>query len=233
MALPPTTRIRQDDTHRLIPAQYSEEGVLTALVDDISDLDDLYELESATNARLIAEAGKWAGISVHELVFGIPNANIVNASFCYPHPQGSRFNGPQRGAWYAGFTQETSIREITHHVGQWLAEVHWEAEDWESPRAFPYVDFLADFHGDFHDIRHTRKFDHCLLKDDYAPAQELAAVLLAQGSSGIIYPSVRHQVGTCLACFRPAMVTNVRRGGRVELTYTEPVGNPKIRKFRS
>jgi hypothetical protein len=28
---------------------------------------------------------------------------------------------------------------------------------------------------------------------------------------GIVYPSVRRAKGTCLACFRPALVMNVRK----------------------
>jgi hypothetical protein len=40
------------------------------------------------------------------------------------------------------------------------------------------------------------------------------------GSLGVVYPSVRHQGGTCLACFRPALVTNVRRGKAYRFTWT-------------
>ncbi len=226
--VPPVTKLRQDDTHRLIPSRYAEEGVLSALADQDDDLNELYELEGATNGRLIAEAGRAPGIGVHELVFGIPNANIVNATFCHPNPQGSRFNSNLRGAWYAGFQRETSIAEVAFHLGEWLAEVHWKPEDWEKPQVFPYVDFLADFRGEFHDLRKTKGFGDCLRKDDYSPSQALAAVLLAAGAAGIIYPSVRHEGGTCLACFRPALVIHVRRADAVAFTYTEPKSTPKV-----
>ena len=42
--------------------------------------------------------------------------------------------------------------------------------------------------------------------------------LLAAGSAGIVYPSVRRANGTCLVCFRPALVTNVRTGEAIEIT---------------
>jgi hypothetical protein len=29
-----------------------------------------------------------------------------------------------------------------------------------------------------------------------------------------VYPSIRHKGGTCLACFRPDLVQNLRQGGR-------------------
>jgi hypothetical protein len=228
LRLPPLTSLRQDDTHRLIPSRYAEEGVLSVLADDDDEMDALYALEGATNGRLLAEAGRVPGIGVHELVFGIPNANIVNAAFCYARSQGGRFNSPLRGAWYAGLSQETSIGEVTYHLGQWLAEVHWEPGDWDRPQKFPYSEFLADFRGDFHDIRRTRSFTDCLRNDDYTASQALAAVLLANGSLGIVYPSVRHRSGVCLSCFRPALVINVRRAAAVEFAYAGPLATPKV-----
>ncbi|MGH9597488.1 MAG: RES family NAD+ phosphorylase [Edaphobacter sp.] len=50
----------------------------------------------------------------------------------------------------------------------------------------------------------------------YADSQQLAATLLAEQSNGVVYPSVRHKGGTCIVCFRPTLVYNVRRGVRLE-----------------
>jgi hypothetical protein len=36
---------------------------------------------------------------------------------------------------------------------------------------------------------------------------------------GVIYPSVRRTEGTNLACFRPALVGNVRKGQSYRLTW--------------
>lgn len=35
--------------------------------------------------------------------------------------------------------------------------------------------------------------------------------MLGQGALGVVYPSVRHADGTCVSCFRPALVMNVRK----------------------
>ena len=43
-------------------------------------------------------------------------------------------------------------------------------------------------------------------------SQLLAERLLAVGSLGVIYPSVRRRGGTCLGLFRPALVTQLRKG---------------------
>jgi hypothetical protein len=55
--------------------------------------------------------------------------------------------------------------------------------------------------------------------DSYVESQALAERLLAAESLGVIYPSVRHHSGTCVACFRPALVANVRRGKTYRFTW--------------
>ncbi len=52
-------------------------------------------------------------------------------------------------------------------------------------------------------------------------------MLLAAGAAGIVYPSVRRGGGTCLACFRPALVANVRQGGSVTVTFPG-LGSPPV-----
>jgi hypothetical protein len=69
-----------------------------------------------------------------------------------------------------------------------------------------------------HDIRKDAAYADCLSPTDYARSQALAATLLAAGSAGLVYPSVGRSRGTCIVCFRQALVTNVRRGRRVAIT---------------
>jgi RES domain-containing protein len=204
-----TSQIDQRDTHRLIPAQFADDGasVLARLTENQHLLDGIFELDNATNDRLWAESGQLPGIDARELVFGIPSYRIINAAFCHPSPGGSRFNSPDRGAWYASFELETSQAEAAYHRQLWLAETHWEEED-----TADYVDYLADFRAEFHDLRGSTEQADCLLPDSYAASQALAAELLKLGSAGIVYPSVRRTGGTCIACFRPVLVTNVRKG---------------------
>jgi RES domain-containing protein len=218
LKLPGATALRRDDTHRLIPAKYIGEGesVLARLTVDDEDLDHLLELEGATNDRLLGEAGLLPGISVHELVFGIPHAHIVNAAFTHTHPMGSRFNLADRGAWYAAFALETSQAEVAFHKAQEFEEINWRDEE-----VVTCADYLADFRADFHDIRGEGEFAQCLDPGSYQNSQRLAGELLKEGSPGIVYPSVRHKGGSCLACFRPALVTNVRRGPNVALTFKD------------
>ncbi len=219
---PRISALRQDDTHRLIPFRHSDESVLNRLAEDEKQLEDLFELDGATNDRLLGEANLLPGISVHELLFGVAYAHIVNAAFTHAHPAGSRFNGPERGAWYAAFELETAEAEIAFHKAQELIEINWQESE-----TFAFHDYLADFRADFHDIRGNAQYSDCLDPDSYGSSQRLAKELLASGSAGIVYPSVRRTNGTCLVCFRPALVTNVRQDGTVTLAFHDP-GQPPL-----
>jgi RES domain-containing protein len=207
VTLPPTSLVRQYDTHRLIPAKYTEgaESVLVRVADSDDDLQKIFDLDSATNDRLLAENGLLPGIGIHELVFGVPCYRIVNAAFCHAHPLGSRFNAPDRGAWYAAFELDTAQAEVAYHKWRELLEVNWLEEE------VTYDNYLADFSAEFHDLRGD-DFRTCLDPESYVASQELALKLLEVGSLGVVYPSVRKPDGTCLACLRPALVTNVRKG---------------------
>lgn len=208
--------LRQFDTVRLIPARFLDGGdsVLAGLAADERQLQDLFELDHATNQRLRAEHGRVADIGPEELVFGVPYWRTINASFCHPHPLGSRFSDARRGAWYAGFEVTTSLAEVIFHRTAEYAEI----DRWVD--SVDYVAHLADFSARLHDLRGDERYRPCLDPSSYRESQLLAAGLFAAGSLGIVYPSVRAPGGTCVACFRPALVQNVRRHDRYRLAWS-------------
>ena len=226
--LPHVCDVIRDDTHRLIPSRYTDrdESVLTRLTDDAEDLNALFELEGASNDRLLGEAGLLPGITVRELIFGLSYSHIVNAAFTHADPFGSRFNGPERGAWYWAFARETSELEVAYHKSKELKEIHWQEKE-----IFSFVDLLADFRGTFHDIRGDARFGDCLDAHSYKASQRLAGELLERGSAGIVYPSLRHKGGTCIACFRPALVNNVRKSSSISITFENALAVPEIREI--
>jgi len=208
------------DTHRLIPSKYSASGtVLAELAEQGEDefVRDLVSIDAATNTRLKADEGLLPGISVHELVYGTSYSNIVNSAFTHASPFGGRFNTSDRGAWYAGVERQTSVAEIAFHKVRELDEVSWPDEEVSS-----CDDYLADLHAEFESLfgERFRDFEDYLkpgpFPECYAESQNLASKLIEQGSNGIIYPSVRRSGGTCVVCFRPALVYHVRRGARLE-----------------
>jgi hypothetical protein len=224
-ALPKTSLVRKFDTHRLISAKHrpNSDSVLTRIADDDTHLADIFDLDHATNERLLSENGRAAGIGPRELVFDVPGYRVVNAAFAHAHPLGSRFNGPERGAWYSAFELATSQAEIVFHKTTEYAEIGRFQDQ------VTYDDYLSDVSAELHDLRGDAKFADCLSPTSYIASQRLAARLLEAGSLGVVYPSVRRPKGTCVACFRPSLVTNLRRAG----TYTfvwDGSPTPRIRR---
>ena len=217
--MPPVTSLQQRNTARLLPARYSD-SVLTRLADNADDLAAVFALDLATNERLAAEADGLPGLPARELVFDLPYARIINAAFAHPHPQGARFSTPERGAWYAAFELATAKAEVLFHRSVQLGEIKWD-----KPESLDYDHYQADFAGGFHDLRPIPAEEHeaargdCLAPDSYVASQDLSARLLAAGALGVVYPSTRRDGGTCIACFRPAAVANVRKREMHRLTW--------------
>jgi RES domain-containing protein len=215
MRHPPVSLVRQFDTHRLVPSRHLPRGesVLVALADDEAHLEAIFDLDAATNDRLLAEQQRLPGIGVEELVFGVPCASVVNAAFTHPHPLGGRFSSPDRGAWYAALEVSTAQAEVGFHKSVQLAEIGRFHD------SVTYDDYLADFSATFHDLRRARDHRRCLDPRSYVWSQALAERLLETASLGVIYPSVRRRGGTCVTCLRPALVMNVRRGKTFRFTW--------------
>jgi RES domain-containing protein len=212
---PQLTLLRQFDTVRLIPSRFAdaEDSVLAPLAESDAVLRDLFDLDNATNDRLRGESGQLPGIGMDELVFGVPNFRMINAAYTYARPEGSRFNDGERGAWYCAFELETALAEVSFHKTVEYQEIG-RFDD-----SVSYQALLADFTAAFHDLRGNEAYADCLAANSYIASQRLAADLLETGSMGIIYPSVRRPEGTNLACFRPALVGNVRKGQAYRLTW--------------
>jgi RES domain-containing protein len=216
-----------DAFHRLIPSRYSEAGtVLADIVDSAEMLEDIVLLDGATNDRIQGEQQGLTGISTYELVYGIPNAHIVNAAFTHTNESGCRFNDHTRGAWYAADELETSLAEVTYHKARRLAEIVVPGLAGNRPDedTSTFDDWLADFRSSFHVLDPADDFfSECLQPEPvpqcYAASQQVAHRLLEMQSNGLVYPSVRRIGSRCLVCFRPALVYNPRRAERLEIAF--------------
>jgi hypothetical protein len=215
--------------HRLIPAKFAAESVLEDLALPPETITDLTELDAATNERKLTERGANPAIGPGELLYGVPNAHIVNAAFTHAGPVGGRFSDSRRGAWYAAIELETSVREVGYHKRRFLRDARITGS-----LTFDYQDFLSDFAGAFHFLS-VREKKSCLKPEPipacYVPSQALASSLLNAGSSGVVYPSVRNPGGTCIACFRPALVFHPRRGHAWNITVSASEEKIRSRKF--
>jgi len=182
------------------------------------------ELEAWTNDRLSVELGILSTIPQDEWVVGEPMSSVVMAAFCHPRPGGARFSGPDRGAWYAARTLETALAESVYNRTRELEEVG-QLETRMQMRLYH-----ADFGSTFHDVRGRPLDDPLYDPKSYARSQPFARELLAHGSNGIIYRSVRHSAGHCIACFRPKLVKRVRVAAHYEYVW-EGRPEPRVRRL--
>jgi RES domain len=199
---PPVTRVNWKRTSRLIPSRYPAVGLFDRVAAP-EDLDAVIELEGWTNDRINAELGILSLVPRDEWVAGRPHATVVMAAFCHPRPGGSRFADEARGAWYSGRRLETAIAESVYHRTQELAEIGAF-----NARVQMRL-YHADFHAPFHDLRRRTEYAPLFDPVHYTTSQQFARTLLDSGSNGVVYPSVRHDGGECIACLRPKLVLNV------------------------
>ncbi len=222
--MPPVARARLLNTCRLVPSLYPTTGILDTVASP-EDLPVIFELESWTNDRISTELGIIHRIPEEEWVTGRPMASVIMAAFCHPRPTGGRFSGPDRGAWYAGTEIETAHAEVVYHRTAELAEVGVFETRVEERL------YLADFNATFHTIR-AKTAANAPYHDpsSYAASQALARELMAAGSNGLLYRSVRRRGGECIACFRPPLVLNVRPDAHFEYRW-HGSPQPSIRRM--
>lgn len=209
-------------TVRLVASARLRQAVMAPLADDADELALLAEIEGSTSSRRIAEERGHGGLAADELVHGVPHAPFINASFAYAKPrQPGRFNPADRGAWYAALNVETCIAEVGHHLSQALAD----AGDFDA--VVEYSEMIASMAGVFVDLRQIPS--HPSLHPDpalgYPAGNALAAQARTQGHNGIIYPSVRHAGGTCIAALWPNVVQSVVQGSLYRLKWS---GTPQF-----
>ena len=221
-ALPLLSTISFKNTARLVPSKFSPvdpaEAPLRRLTDNAGALAEISEVEKKSDPLVRAENNLLPGISPQELVAHVPFASVINAAFAYTSDGGSRFNNNDRGAWYAAKSVATARTEVIFHATARLAAIG------EFNDEISYDEYLADFSGDFHDLRNSPGFEATLAPDSDVQSPLLTETLLACGSHGIAYPSVRHAGGVCIAGFRPALVTHVRKGRTFRFRWA---GSPK------
>jgi hypothetical protein len=191
------SRVRWAHAYRVINSRYPPVDVFERVADP-ADWDSLMRLEELTNPRVREEWGEIALLPVGERVSG-SGASWVMAAFTHiGHP--SRFSDGSYGVYYASAALETAIRETAFHFGRFLLAT-------VEPRGtLLELRVLVSTGVDkrYHDVRMGHPELH--LRDDYGPSQAFAQRLRRAASNGIVYRSVRHPGGRCLAALRPKAI---------------------------
>jgi hypothetical protein len=200
---------------RLVSTARLRPPVLEALV-SVEDAAALAEIEGATSNRLLAEQRGTEGISRGEFIHGVPYASFVNAAFGYWKPgEANHFNAAD-GAWYAALDVETCLREVAHHMSEFLAR------SGQFKGVVEYAEMFASMAGEFVDLRQMPGHP-CLNPDPalgYPIGNAIAVAARAQGLNGIVYPSVRQAGGTCIVALRPHAVQSVAPGAVYRLEWS-------------
>jgi hypothetical protein len=206
--------MRLTGTNRLVASRYPTTGLLDAVASP-EDLGLLFELDGWSNDRISGEFGLLSSLPREEWVVGKPMASVIMAAFCHTRPDGGRFHGGDRGAWYAARSLATAHAEVAYHRTAELREIGVLETSMQMRL------YVANMEGEFYDVRPETRANRAYHQpDSYVESQRLGVRLLVEGSPGVIYRSVRHPGGECIACFRPKLVQRVRVGGHFEYRWT-------------
>jgi len=185
------------------------------LFEDIADPADwplLISAEMKTNPRLMESIGNLDLVPPERRVSG-PGASYLMAPFTHVSTdRPSRFSDGTFGVLYAARGFQTAVFETIHHHARFMSATA-EAAGWTSQ----FRELLLDVETALHDVRGSdRGFAALRDGDDYRAPQALGRDLRANGSSGVVYPSVRHDDGECAGLFWPDVASRVRQGRHLD-----------------
>lgn len=193
---------------RIIPTRYPEEGLFDRVTAP-GDGDIINAIDQMTNERERDEAGEIVRVPAAERAKG-PGAVHIMAAFAHLNPEGSRFSDGTYGVYYAAKDAETAIAETRHHREVFMKRTN-EGPMWLEMRVL-----TATVSGSLHDIRGMQKQLYGVYSPtSYAASKELGVRLRREGSSGIVYDSVRRKGGECVAAFRAPVVSECRQQGNL------------------
>jgi hypothetical protein len=189
---------------RIVPSRFPPVSIFDRVANP-ADLSAVLAIEALTNNRLRYETGKLDLVPLADRISG-PGTTPIMAAFTHLNPEGARFTTPYFGAWYAGLSLETAIAETRYHRARFLAFTK------EAALAIDMRVYQADVSARLHDIRAmTKSHPELYDLDNYSAGQALGAQLKANGSDGLIYQSVRDTTGTCIAVYRPKLISKCRQ----------------------
>lgn len=193
------TRIDWRQAYRIIPSLYPPVGIFDDVADP-ADLEALIALESATNPRLLTQAGELSLVRPEERISGEGSTPIMAA---FTHTKPSRFSDGSYGVYYAAHDQETAIAETAYHRLKFITDAGLRSE------IVHMRVYSARIRGDYDDVRSKSARSKIYDRENYTYAQRYARRLFeANRVDGVVFRSVRRPEGECAAVFRPRCVSH-------------------------
>ena len=198
---PGVRELRWTRATRIIASRYPPVPLFERVSSDPAVWEALIAAEMLVNPRIRDQVGEIHLVPPNERVSG-PGASYVMAAFTHLNPRGSRFSDGTYGVYYAGREFETALRETAWHFARIAAD------SGDGPRHEDMRVLVGRIETRMHDGGTLAPPEQAVVldPDSYAASQQFGARLRAQGSNGIVYPSVRHHGGRCVGAFRPLAV---------------------------
>lgn len=197
--LPPLMDLQGQKQFRIIPSVYPPINFFEGLVDP-DEMETLWKIESLTNERLRQEAGNIFLVPKEDRIGG-KGSSVVMAAFTHISvDRQTRFSDGSFGIYYAGLSIETAVRETVYHREKFLRATN------ENPCEITMRLYEGKIVKLLHDIR-EEKFLNLYHPEDYTKSQQFGFKLRNLNSWGLIYNSVRHTDGYCIAAFRPPAIS--------------------------
>jgi len=208
----PTRTLKWNPAWRVIPSRFPAVGLFERVARP-EDFDALYALEAMTNDRIRDEVGEISLVPAEERLFG-PGSTCIMAAFTHLNPQGSRFSDGSYGVFYCARKRDTAIAETHHHATLFMAATR------EPSMRLQMRLLTVEASGKVTDLRQASEAEPRIVDpDDYAYPQSIGRTLRAEGARGILYPSVRHPGGECLAAFRTTLLKNCVHAAYLEYNW--------------
>lgn len=197
---------------RIVPSHFPPINLFEEVADP-ADLEAVFAVEAITNARLRDQVGELTLVPREDRISG-PGTSVIMAAFTHINRAGSRFSNGEFGVYYAAATQATAIAETRYHRERFL-----RLQD-VGPQRLHMRAYIGAAEAEWVDLRgltaeHPALYD----PDDYSASQTWAQKQRELGASGVLYDSVRHPGGQCLAAFKPSALKPVRQGAHLEYFY--------------
>ena len=206
---PDTVKLDWENQYRIISSKFPPVDFFEGLADP-ELMDEVFVIEGRTNDRLREEAGEISLVPAEDRVSG-PGSTPVMAAFTHIGNK-TRFSDGSYGVYYASNNQETAIKETRYHRAKFLSCTN------EEPGEIDMRVYIGEVVKPMHDIR-PAGFEVLLDPDDWTPSQSYGMQMRISKSWGLVYPSVRHVGGECIAAFRPPAISIPKQGAHLSYVW--------------
>jgi|SRR5579872_2809028 len=206
------TRFCSQHSFRIIAHRRNREPLAERLP-SVVDRAALHEIEALTNPRIQQHYAARKKVRPEDIEGGDQNEMVI-ASFAYSGA--SRFTDGSYGIYYACLEFDTAIAESAYHTERFLSYTDTR------PLYLHKRVLTAQLNGTYDDLRALSPAEPVYDPDPqrYAAAQAYARGVYASNEcDGITYNSVRATGGTCVAVFRPRLISGCETAGFLLYAY--------------